>query len=172
MILRFLQLFVDFAYPASFSPNIRSAIICHLEDSYLEGRLTLISLYDVLISGLRERVSGEYKRLEYCLRFEPGIFSGIFLLLPCNLFLSLVFASLFLGGSGWLSFFRNFPYERNPSAEFFLPFLLFCASFLSIRDFFSKLLLLKRDRIVFKSYVIFLRLNLLWTVPFFIILKF
>lgn len=171
MILRFLQLFVDFLYPASFPQRVRSALLCHLEESYSDGTLTFVSLCDVLISGLRERVSGERKRLEFCLRCEPGILWGILLLFPCNVFLFLIFVSLFWGGPGWLRFFRNFPYERNPSAEFFLPFLFLYASFLCVRDFFSKRFLLKRDRDVFKTYVLFLRLNLVWTFPFFIILN-
>lgn len=88
------------------------------------------------------------------------------ILIPWNLFLIMVFASLFVRGPGWLKFFHDFPYKRNDSVEFFLLFLLFLGGILLVQD----LLLLKKKRSVFKRYSYMFYINMSLIVPFFLIL--
>ncbi|EMO25526.1 hypothetical protein LEP1GSC170_1872 [Leptospira interrogans serovar Bataviae str. HAI135] len=52
------------------------------------------------------------------------------------MFLILIFASLFIGGPGWLRFFHNFPYEKNVSAESIFPFYYFSLWFYWFRTYF------------------------------------
>ncbi|RHX95999.1 hypothetical protein DLM76_03295 [Leptospira yasudae] len=166
MIFRCFQLFVEFAYPSSYSKTYKNAILSGLEDSYTEGKFRIFDLFDILLSGFRERIASEQKVFSLVWRHNRSTAFGIFILIPWDLFLLSIFASFFVGGEGWLKFFHNFPYERNKSAEFFLPFLLFVAGFLLVRDLFFS----KKKRTVLNRYSYWLYLNYGLIVPFFLIL--
>ncbi|EQA51730.1 hypothetical protein [Leptospira kmetyi] len=166
MLFRCFQILIKTAYPSSFPKRMKDALQIHLEDSYLDGNFRIFHLFDILASGFKERIASELRLFRLSWRNEPRSVLGLVLLIPWNLFLILILASLFLGGPGWLKFFRNFPYERNGSAEFFLPALLVSAGIVLMRD----LIFLKTERSVFKRYSYLFYINMSLIVPFFLIL--
>ncbi|PJZ58748.1 hypothetical protein [Leptospira barantonii] len=166
MLFRCFQILIETAYPSSFPKRMKDALQIHLEDSYLDGNFRIFHLFDILGVGFKERISSEFRLFRLSWQNERGSVLGLILLIPWNLFSVLILASLFLGGPGWLKTFRNFPYERNGSAEFFLPALLFLAGILLVRD----LIFLKRERSVFKRYSYLFYINMSLIVPFFLIL--
>lgn len=145
---------------------MKDALQVHLEDSYRDGSFRIFHLFDVIVSGFRERISNELRSFLLLWEHDRSCALGLTLLVPWDLFLTLIFASLFVRGAGWLKFFHNFPYERNDSAEFFLPFLLFLAGILLVQDLF----LLKKKRSVFKRYSFMFYINMSLVVLFFLIL--
>ncbi|WP_061270538.1 hypothetical protein [Leptospira interrogans] len=166
MIFRFFKILIQIVYPVSFPKKMKDAIQIHLEDSYRDGSFRIFYLFDILISGFRERILSKMRSLRLLWEYDHRSVFGLIILIPWNLFLILIFASLFIGGPGWLKFFHNFPYEKNVPAESVFPFLLFLAGVLLVQDLF----LLKKKRSVFKRYSYLFYINMSLVVPFFLIL--
>ncbi|EMY79501.1 hypothetical protein LEP1GSC060_2487 [Leptospira weilii serovar Ranarum str. ICFT] len=124
-------------YPRFFSKRIKDALRIHPEDSYRDGIFRIFHLFDIIIAGFRERISSESRSFRLLWEHDRSCAFGLTLLVPWDLFLILVFASLFVRGPGWLKFFHNFPYERNDSADFFSPFCCFSREFYLSKICFS-----------------------------------
>lgn len=107
MIFRCFKVLIQIVYPVSFSKKMKNAIQIHLEDSYRDGSFRIFYLFDILISGFRERISSEMRSFRLLWEYDHRSVFGLMILIPWNLFLILIFASLFIGGPGWLKFFYN-----------------------------------------------------------------
>lgn len=125
MVFRCFQILIQIVYPASHSKRMKDALRIHLEDSYRDGSFRIFYLFDIIASGLQERMSTERRSFRLLWEYDHRSAFGLMILIPWNLFLIMVFASLFIRGPGWLKFFHDFPYKRNDSVEFFLLFFFF-----------------------------------------------
>ncbi|EKR63524.1 hypothetical protein LEP1GSC036_4389 [Leptospira weilii str. 2006001853] len=166
MVFRCFQILIQIAYPASYSKRMKVVLQIHLEDSYREGSFQIFHLFDILISGLQERIFNELRSFRLLWKYDHRSAFGLTILIPWNLFLIMIFASLFVRGPGWLKFFHDFPYKKNDSMEFLFLFLLFLAGILLVQDLF----LFKKKRSVFKRYSYMFYINMSLIVPFFLIL--
>ncbi|WP_016760769.1 hypothetical protein [Leptospira weilii] len=166
MVFRCFQILIQIAYPASYSKRMKVALQIHLEDSYREGSFQIFHLFDILISGLQERIFNELRSFRLLWKYDHRSAFGLTILIPWNLFLIMIFASLFVRGPGWLKFFHDFPYKKNDSMESLFLFLLFLAGILLVQDLF----LFKKKRSVFKRYSYMFYINMSLIVPFFLIL--
>ncbi len=141
---------------------MKDAIQIHLEDSYRDGSFRIFYLFDILISGFREGILSEMRSLRLLWEYDHRSVFGLIILIPWNLFLILIFASLFIGGPGWLKFFHNFPYEKNVPAESVFLFYYF------LREFYLfKIYSFEKKRSVFKRYSYLFYINMSLVVPFF-----
>lgn len=99
MIFRYFQILIQVVYPASHSKKMKDALQIHLEDSYREGSFRIFYLFDILASGLQERISSEIRSFRLLWEYDHRSAFGLMILIPWNLFLVMIFASLFVRGS-------------------------------------------------------------------------
>ncbi|EMP06350.1 hypothetical protein LEP1GSC124_4385 [Leptospira interrogans serovar Pyrogenes str. 200701872] len=147
MIFRFFKILIQIVYPVSFPKKMKDAIQIHLEDSYRDGSFRIFYLFDILISGFRERILSEMRSLRLLWEYDHRSVFGLIILIPWNLFLILIFASLFIGGPGWLKFFHNFPYEKKCSCRIRFSFsIISCGSFTC-----SRFISFEKEKICFQK---------------------
>ncbi|EMO25529.1 hypothetical protein LEP1GSC170_1873 [Leptospira interrogans serovar Bataviae str. HAI135] len=53
-----------------FSKKMKDAIQIHLEDSYRDGSFQIFDLFDILISGFRERISSEMRSIRLLWEYD------------------------------------------------------------------------------------------------------
>ncbi|MBE8401193.1 hypothetical protein [Leptospira borgpetersenii] len=59
MVFRCFQILIQIVYPASHPKRMKDALRIHLEDSYRDGSFRIFYLFDIIASGVQERMSTE-----------------------------------------------------------------------------------------------------------------